>query len=81
MIMCRARAIWKAQPQFHLLLPTLDSSEIKGPHHTTENVVEKSVRQKKNYLKIDIVDLASEAVALGENIILVEERKEGTFNF
>ena len=49
--------------------------------YTTENVVEKSVRLKKNDLNIDIVDLASETVALEENNILTVERKADTFNF
>ena len=49
--------------------------------YTTENVVEKSFRLKKNDLNIDIVDLASETVALEENNILTVERKADTFNF
>ena len=49
--------------------------------YTTENVVEKSFRLKKNDLNIDIVDLRSETVALEENNILTVERKADTFNF
>ena len=49
--------------------------------YTTENVVEKSFRLKKNDLNIDIVDLASETVVLEENNILTVERKADTFNF
>ena len=49
--------------------------------YTTENVVEKSFRLKKNDLNIDIVDLASETVALEENNSLTVERKADTFNF
>ena len=48
---------------------------------TTENLVEKSVRLKKNDLNIDNVDLASETVVLEENNILTVERKADTFNF
>ena len=44
--------------------------------YTTENVVEKSFRLKKNDLNIDIVDLASETVVLEENNILTIEIKQ-----